>query len=119
MNKKKLTGNKEYAICKSCGKEYIKRSCIAKGGRNSSIRSVNTKTCSKKCSKEVLRISRLKKRKKLSGNKEYAICENCGKEYIKRIYTTTSKGTKIRGMNTKTCSRKCSKERPKVVRKYK
>ena len=44
--------NSEVAICKSCGKEYIKRSCIAKGGRNSSIRSVNTKTCSRKCSKE-------------------------------------------------------------------
>jgi len=25
--------NSEVAICKSCGKEYIKRSCIAKGGR--------------------------------------------------------------------------------------
>ena len=54
------TGNKEIAICENCGKEYLKRKYIAKG-RASKIRGMNTKNCSKKCSKEILKTRRARK----------------------------------------------------------
>jgi len=54
-------------------------------------------------------------------NEELAICEVCGKEFIKRkVSSKGQSGRKsIRGSKMKTCSKKCSKKRMKMINKIK
>ena len=52
-------------------------------------------------------------------NEELAICEVCGKEFIKRkVSSKGQSGRKsIRGSIMKTCSRICSRERSRIINK--
>ena len=54
--------NEEIATCEACGKEFIKRIHAIKGRRYRAIRGARTKTCSKKCSIERIRIVNRKKK---------------------------------------------------------
>lgn len=52
------------------------------------------------------------------GNREIAICETCGREFIKRKEPSKGRSLRsIRGAKMKTCSKKCSMERTRVVNK--
>ena len=56
--------NEEIATCEACGKEFTKRIHSIKGRRIRAIRGVKTKTCSKKCSMERVRmVNRIRNRK--------------------------------------------------------
>ena len=63
-----MIGNKEEAICETCGRKYKKRIVAKKGRRGHMLRKCNSKTCSKKCSRERVRFFN-KNRRKIAQNK--------------------------------------------------